>query len=473
MSRTWKLNYGRRLVKQASMVSVCLLSCSLFLPRIGAAQSTQFSKGERLTVSGAEGQTEQQLLAELLLARQMLGNSPNSAQSYLRLGRALRALDDMDAASKAFDRALEMNPKFAEALFEKGLIIADGGDWAKAADFLRRALEASQDYVPAHLALGEMLLRMGDFDNSASELKTVVRLDPKSAGAYQGLGLIYLQEGDLDAAADCFHHALAIRPRYFDAETGLARTLSHQHRWLDAVKLLKRVVAENPDSAEETVSLGKALANMGDKAGAQAQFARARVLSDKEVTMLRAKGENNSGVALRKDGKLQEATAAFRRAFAADPAFCEAHDNLGGVLWLQKDPASALSEFQAAVRCDPKMASARNNLGLALLYHSHEVDRSIEEFRAAVALRPGFAMAHFNLGKSLAAKQDFGAAEPEFRRAMAIDPDIAAAHVALGLLLAAKTGSVSAEARAELEKGLQLNPALRDIIPQEYLVQLH
>ena len=43
----------------------------------------------------------------------------------------------------------------------------------------------------------------------------------------------------------------------------------------------------------------------------------------------------------------------------------------------------------------------------------------------------------------------------------------------LSLLLAAKTRSVSAEARAELKKGLQLNPALRDIIPRGYLVQLH
>jgi len=155
-----------------------------------------------------------------------------------------------------------------------------------------------------------------------------------------------------------------------------------------------------------------------------------------------------------------------------DSSFCEAHDNLGGVLWMQKDSAAAMSEFQAAVRCNPDLATAQNNLGTALLYHSHDIDQAIVQFRAAISLRPGFALAHLNLGKALAAKQELAQAEPEFRRAIMIDPDLAAAHVGLGLLLAMKEGSLTAEARLEMEKGLRLDAALRELIPQPYLAQL-
>lgn len=156
---------------------------------------------------------------------------------------------------------------------------------------------------------------------------------------------------------------------------------------------------------------------------------------------------------------------AFRRALEEDPDFCDAEDDLGEVLWMQKDLAGALSEFHAAVQCNPGSGTAQNNLGAALLYYSHDVDRAIEHLRAAVNSKPGFALARLNLGKALAAKQDFSAAEPELRAAMAIDPELAAAHLNLGLLLAAKEGSMSAEAQQELQTGLRLDPRLSRLDP--------
>ncbi|HEY4763784.1 MAG TPA: tetratricopeptide repeat protein [Candidatus Sulfotelmatobacter sp.] len=473
MIRKGTSDYGRRFAKPKTALSICVLTSSLLLLGVCNAQSSAFPIDERLTVSGAEPKSEQQRLADLFSAREALDSQP-SAQGNLSLGRALNALGETEAASKTFDRALELNPKLAEAWFEKASIIADHGDWSKAGDLFRYALAASPDYPSAHLGLGEMLLRVGDFEDSANELQTALRLDPRSAGAHQGLGLIYLQEGKLDLAADEFRRALAIRPGYLDALRGLARTLAYQHKWIEAAALLKQLVAANhPPSAEEAFSLGTALANIGDKPGAERQFVRARELSSRQLVLLRAKGESNWGIALRNEGQLQDAAAAFRRALGDDPSYCEAHDDLGEIGWLQKDFAGALSEFQIAVRCSPESALARNNLGFTLLSYRHDIDSAIEQFRAALASRPGFALAHFNLGKALAAKQDLTGAEPELRRALAINPDLAAAHVDLGLLLAMRKGNIYAEARSEMETGLRLDPSLRVMIPQQYLAQLH
>ena len=472
MSRPWTSNYGQWFAKQANAPRICFLAFSLFLSGVCDAQSSAFPADEHLTVSGAESKSQQQLLADLVSARQLLDSHP-TAQANLSLGRVLKALGEIEAASKAFDRALELNPELAEAWSEKGSIMADQGQWSKAANLFRHAVAVSSGTVSAHLGLGEMLLRIGEFDSSAIELKTALRLDPGSSGAHQGLGLIYLQEGDVDLAADEFRRALAVRPGYLAAEKGLAHALAYQHKWGEAAEHLKQIVAADPDSADEVFSLATALSNLGDKTGAEAQFARARELSNRDLILLRAKGDTNWGIALRNEGKFEDAAAAFRRAFNDDPDYCEAHDDLGEVLWMQKDFAGALDEFQIAVRCDPKRASARNNWGIALLYYSHDIENAVKEFRAAVASKPGFALAHLNLGKSLAAKHDLTGAEPEFRQAIAIDPDLAAAHVGLGLLLATGKEGVPAEARAEMERGLRLDPGLRGIIPQQFLAQLH
>ena len=188
---------GRWFAKRFTAAYVCGLALGLFLPATCSAQMSAFPAGERLAASEAESKTSQQLLLDLASARQMLANHP-SAQANLSLGRALKALGDTESASKAFDRALDLNLELAEAWFEKASIISDQGDWSKAADLFRRAVAASPGYALAHLGLGEVLLRTGEFDNSASEFEAALRIDGKSSAAHQGLGLIDLQEGKLE-----------------------------------------------------------------------------------------------------------------------------------------------------------------------------------------------------------------------------------------------------------------------------------
>jgi tetratricopeptide (TPR) repeat protein len=452
-----------------------LLGAAVALPILAltlCAQTSAFSADVRL-VEPIENKSQQQELQDLLATRQALQNDPRSAGALVAYGSALQALGELDPASQAFEHALTLEPRNAKALYGKGLILADQNEWAKAIDVFGRALDSKPDYAAAHLALGEMLLRTGDFERSKKELVSVLRLEPRSAGAYAGLGLIDLQAGNFESARRDFQQALEFDPGYVEAQKGMARTLSGQHKWAEAISLLKTIVATDRDSSQERFALGTALSAVGQRSDAQAQFARAHELSNRELIRLRAQGESNSGVAFRNQGKLPEAGAAFRRSIAEDPAYCEAYDNLGGILWLEKDPAAALKQFQTAVGCDPNLASARNNLGNALLYSQHDLDAAIDQFRAAVVLRPAFALARFNLAKALAGKQDFRAAEPEFRYAIAIDPAMAAAHVGLGLLLATEKGSLSEEASAEIQKGLELDPSLRQQIPAPFQAQLH
>jgi tetratricopeptide (TPR) repeat protein len=443
----------------------------LFRPGAGA-QVTAIPTDERLSEPMGDSTTKAQWLSELAGDRQAAAAQPGNAEAYLTLGRALHALGEADAAAQALDHALELQPKLAGALTERGVIFADAEKWQQAMEMFRRATEAAPELPSAHLWLGDMLLRTGDFAGAGTEFSTVLRLDPGNSGACQGQGLVAIQEGDFDRAAEAFRQALAIRPGYVDAEEGLAHALTRAHKWQEAADLLRKLVAARPDSSADAVDYGTALARLGDRTAAEAQFSRARQLSDQELILLRAKGENNWGITLRSEHRNEEAAAAFRQALADDPEFCEARDNLGGVLWIQNDAAAAMPEFQTAVHCNPQLASAHNNLGTALLYSSHNLDGATSEFRTAVALKPGFALAHLNLGKALAANQKLAEAEPEFRTAIALEPEQAAAHVGLGLVLAERRNGMTPEARSELNEGLRLDPSLRSAIPRLYLAQL-
>ena len=101
------------------------------------------------------------------------------------------------------------------------------------------------------------------------------------------------------------------------------------------------VVPLLPDEAMAVYGLATADRHLGDSAKAEAEFGKARSLLRMNVALARGKGENNRGLGLWYSGNLAGAAAAFRSALTDDPTYAEAHNNLGGVLWQQKQGLGA------------------------------------------------------------------------------------------------------------------------------------
>ncbi len=74
----------------------------------------------------------------------------------------------------------------------------------------------------------------------------------------------------------------------------------------------------------------------------------------------------NLAVALKNQGKLDQAIAACRRALALQPQFPEALSNLGDALRLAKRPEEAIEIFRRVAALRPKSPEVWNNLGDAL-----------------------------------------------------------------------------------------------------------
>jgi tetratricopeptide (TPR) repeat protein len=464
-----------------SSISYLLLLCSclLSLPVELRSQATAHPQpGLRLLevrpekAEPSELPNRDQLLSSIAAVREALRANPDSARNYLSLGQALKAIGENESAWTAVCRAAELDPSLADAWYQKGVMQAEEQKWLGAAESFRKAVDASAGHGPAHLALAEMWIRLGSFGQAANELETVLRLNSKHPGAHYGLGLVHLQKGDLATAETEFRRALTFQPNSVAAGESLGETLVREHKWSEAVAVLNNVVAVNPDSLEAANALAIALQHCGQQEQASEEFRIARELSGRQVIFQRVQGAYNQGLVWWRAGQLKEAAGAFRSAISMDPDYADAHNNLGGVLWQMNDVAGALAEFQAAVRCNPAFAEAHNNWGSALI-HAGETDGAIEHFRAAVASRPAFALAHFNLGRALLKKRELQEAKAELRGALILRPEMASAHIELGLALAVESGTLSADARAELAEGLRLDSRLRSSIPPEYLEGLH
>ena len=168
-----------------------------------------------------------------------------------------------------------------------------------------------------------------------------------------------------------------------------------------------------------------------------------------------AEAHNNLGIALKDQGKLDEAVACYRRALELKPDYAEAHNNLGIALKDQGKLDEAVACYRRALELKPDFAEAHNNLGVALKDQG-KLDEAVACYRRALELKPDYAEAHNNLGVALKDQGKLDEAVACYRRALELKPDYAEAHNNLGN--AFKDQGKLDEAVACYRRALELKP---------------
>ncbi len=153
------------------------------------------------------------------------------------------------------------------------------------------------------------------------------------------------------------------------------------------------------------------------------------------MPIVNAVEHNDAGVVLHKQGKIDQALAAYQRAIALQPLYAAAHFNLGNA-WKDKRRLDlAIASFHRAAAINPAFTEAHTNLGIAL-FQAGQIDAGIASFHRAVSINPRFPEACFNLGRAYAGIGRTEEAVTWYRRTIALDSGSVMAHNNLGTALA-------------------------------------
>ena len=144
---------------------------------------------------------------------------------------------------------------------------------------------------------------------------------------------------------------------------------------------------------------------------------------------------NNLGMALKNDGRLDEAIEHFRAAINVKPNYAPAYNNLGFVLTLQGKTEEGILFYLKALEIKHGDVDVRFNLGEALV-RMGRVEEAIVEYREALKLKPESSVIHNNLAVALTKAGNYYDAVKEYREALRLQPDHAGAHNNLAMVLA-------------------------------------
>ena len=107
-----------------------------------------------------------------------------------------------DRAISEFSRAIQRNPTFADAYFNRALVYDAFGQIEKSVSDFTKVIEIRPDFIEAYMNRAQIYMSNNNYEQAENDYNKIIELDPKSAQAYFNRSLIYFSLGRYDDTWD-------------------------------------------------------------------------------------------------------------------------------------------------------------------------------------------------------------------------------------------------------------------------------
>jgi Flp pilus assembly protein TadD len=359
------------------------------LQRAGDTKEAELHFAEASRLSDVDTGDEREKLARFL-ADTPEPEKPKAVSALPRIDSS--TLAGLTAEERAQIKA-RATAGVARASLNLGVLHAQAGRFTRAAELIEKAAAVEPDFPRVQASLGIAYFNAGRFDKAVGPLGRAAAADRTDPGLRRMLALAYLNTQEYARAAEYLRD---------DPERGADPSLEFAYglalvksgRAAEAEPVYDRLLARHGDSAELSVLVGQANAQMGDFDAAVEALKRA----------LRYKAnvpEANAtlGVIYLKQGRLPEAEQALRAELGIRPGDLLTQQNLAVTLEMLQRPDEAETLLRACLQAKPDSADARYLLGKILLARGAAAEAA-EHLEAAARLSPEDANVRYQLGQA-------------------------------------------------------------------------
>ncbi len=150
----------------------------------------------------------------LLKAHQLDGSDPETIKD---IGNVFNALQNDAEAIRLYKSALAIDPKYAPAINNLGLIAKRQGDFDSAEHLVKKAKDLDQSFAPYHMNLGAIYKELGQLDQALASTLKSLELKPDYPDALVNLGWIFQAMGNMEESTKSLQKALSISPQLPEA----------------------------------------------------------------------------------------------------------------------------------------------------------------------------------------------------------------------------------------------------------------
>ena len=302
----------------------------------------------------------------------------------------------------------------AQAWFSIGYFLSEKADHEAELDAYTRAIRLNPNYAAAYNNRGLVKHALRQHEAALADYDAALRLNPNSVEAYNNRGLAKHALRQHEAALADYDAALRLNPNYAAAYNNRGNTKRTLGQPQAALADCDEALRLDPNSAAAYNNRGLAKHALRQHEAALADYDAALRLNPNY-----AAAYNNRGNTKRTLGQPQAALADCDEALRLDPDSAEAYNNRGNAKLLLGRHEAALADYDAALRLDPNYAAAYNNRGNAkLLLGQHQA--ALADYDAGLRLTPNFAEAYNNRGRVKLELDQMDEARQDFEKALAL-----------------------------------------------------
>jgi tetratricopeptide (TPR) repeat protein len=256
-------------------------------------------------------------------------------------------LKNYDSAVVAFTRALEYDPAYYNALYNRAVIYYETGEYAKSIRDLELIKGQRSDSRFFNL-MGKNQEALNQSSKALISFRAATELAPETAVNFYHIGAIYLKQSKYQDAIGYFSTAIekdATAALFFN-DRGIAYRESGDIE--KALQDFQKATMLNSNLDYAFNNLGDIRMKMEQYKEAETEFTAAlKINPDNYIAF------NNRGLARLKLGETDYAYQDFLKAHELKPEFYEALNNMGYVLYLNQEYQEAMKFFTDLIKSHP------------------------------------------------------------------------------------------------------------------------
>ena len=328
--------------------------------------------------------------------------------------------EDVARKHRACAALIRRNPNDEYAYNNRGIAYEDEGDYDAAIADYTKAIQIDPKYADAYYNRGNVYSKQkGDYDAAIADYNKAIRIDPKSpksADVYSNRGTTYENKGDHDAAITDFNKAIQIKPDDAVAYNNRGNAYDEKGDHDAAIADYNKAIQIKPDYAEAYYNRGIAYADKGDYDAAISDYTKAIKIEPNDAANF-----NNRGIAYKTKGDHDAAIADFNKAIQIKPDDAVAYNNRGNAYERKGDYDAAIADYNKAIQIKPDYAKAYYNRGIAYKKKG-DYDAAIADYNKAIQIKPDDADAYYYRGRAYHKKQEYTRAIEDYTKATEINP---------------------------------------------------
>ncbi|MGB4057320.1 MAG: tetratricopeptide repeat protein, partial [Alphaproteobacteria bacterium] len=171
-----------------------------------------------------------------------LALKPDAANLHYDSGRALKSLNNLDAAKASFEQAFKYKPDNTDALLQIAQILRDEKKIDDALAYFKRVIAIKPD-GHAEANIGQILHSKGLYNEAMIHYERARALMPESYHVLNNMGITYKALGNHEESIECYLQSLSLNPDVEETLSNLSGAYKNLGKLEEAIEYNRRAVS--------------------------------------------------------------------------------------------------------------------------------------------------------------------------------------------------------------------------------------